>query len=62
MKEIKVDLLERKLAQYEQKWVNNVSRMEDISHPKQLLDYRPIARRRRRRRRRRPGLPLKRQS
>jgi hypothetical protein len=29
-----------------QKWLNNVSRMEDFKYPKELLSYRPIRRRR----------------
>jgi len=43
--------LEKKLAEYKQKWLNNVSRLEDIRYLEQLLDYRPI--------RRRPGRLLK---
>jgi hypothetical protein len=31
--------VKKKLAQYKQKWLNNVRRMEDIRYPKQLLDY-----------------------
>jgi hypothetical protein len=31
----------KKLAKYKQKWLNRVSRMEDIRYPKQLLKYRP---------------------
>jgi hypothetical protein len=50
LEEFKVNPAE-KLAQYKQKWLNHVSRMEDIRYPKQLLDYRPIGRRRRRPRR-----------
>jgi hypothetical protein len=38
--EIKVDTVEKKLAQYKHKWLNVVSRMEDIGYPKRLLDYR----------------------
>jgi len=49
---IRYSLLDRKLAQYKQKWLILVSRMEDIRYPKQLPDYPPIGRRRRRRRRR----------
>jgi len=41
-----------KLAQYKQKCLNGVNRMEDINYTKQLLDYRPIGRRRH-------GWPLK---
>jgi hypothetical protein len=58
--EFKADLVEKKLAQYSRKWVNQVSRTEDIIYAKQFLYYRPIGSRRRRRRRRRPGRPLKR--
>jgi hypothetical protein len=32
-------------AQYKQKLLNHVSRMEDIRYPEQLLDYQPIGRR-----------------
>jgi hypothetical protein len=39
LKELKVDPAEKKLAQYKQKWLNNVSRLEDVRHPKQLLNY-----------------------
>jgi len=45
--------VEKIVAQYKQKWLNHVSRMEDIRHPIQLLDYWPM-------RRQRPGWPLKR--
>jgi hypothetical protein len=48
--ELKVDPVQKKLAQYKLKWLNRVSRMEDIRYPKQLLDYGPL---------RRPGRPLK---
>jgi len=58
LKKLQVDPLEKRLAQYK-KWLNDISRMEDIRYPKQLLDYRPIGRRRRRRRRRN-GRSLKR--
>jgi hypothetical protein len=51
--DLKVDPAEKKLALYKQKLLNHVSRMEDITYHKQLLDYRPI--------RRRPVRPLKRQ-
>jgi len=44
LQELKVDSAEKKLAQCTQKWLNHVSRMEDIRYPKQLLDYRPIGR------------------
>jgi hypothetical protein len=43
--ELRVDPVERKFTQYKQKWLNNVSRMEDVRYTKQLLDYRPIGRR-----------------
>jgi hypothetical protein len=36
--ELKVDLLEKKLAQYKQKIIN-VSRMDDFRYLKQLPDY-----------------------
>jgi len=48
--ELKVDPLEKKLAQCKQKCLNHVSRIQDIRYPKNLLDYRPIGRR--------PGRPL----
>jgi hypothetical protein len=38
--ELKVDLDEKKLAQYRREWLSRISRMEDISNPKQLLDFR----------------------
>jgi hypothetical protein len=44
LEEIKVDPVEKELAQYKQKWLNHISRMEDIRHPKQLLDYQSIGR------------------
>jgi hypothetical protein len=34
--ELKVDPVEKKLAQYKQKWLNRDSRLEDIRYPKQL--------------------------
>jgi len=37
--ELKTDPVERKLAQHEQKWLNQVGRMEDINCPKQDLVY-----------------------
>jgi len=46
--------VERKLAQYKQKWLNHVSRMEDIRYPEQVLDCRHVGRSIN------PGLPLKR--
>jgi len=36
--------VEQKLAQYKQKYLNHICRMEDIRYPKQLLDYRSIGR------------------
>jgi hypothetical protein len=43
LEELKDDPVENKLAQYKQKLLNHVSRMEDITYTKQL-DYRPIGR------------------
>jgi len=40
--EIKMYLVEKKLAQRKQKWWNRVSRVEDIIYPKQIINYRPI--------------------
>jgi hypothetical protein len=51
--EIKADPVKCKSAQYKQKRLDHVSKMEDIRYPEKLLDYRPI-------KRRRPGRPLKR--
>jgi hypothetical protein len=34
LEEIKVDPVDKKLAQYEQKWVNYVGRFENITYPK----------------------------
>jgi len=51
-KDLKVQPVADKLAQYDKKLLNYVSRMEDIRYPAQLPHYRPI--------RRRPGRPLKR--
>jgi hypothetical protein len=39
LEELKMDPIKKKLAQYKQKLLNHVSRMEDIRYPKQLLDY-----------------------
>jgi hypothetical protein len=38
LEEHEMDSVEKKLAQCEQKWLNHVSRMEDIRYPKHLLD------------------------
>jgi len=43
--QLEVHPVKKKLAQYKRKWLNLVSRMEDIRYPKQILDYRPIGRR-----------------
>jgi hypothetical protein len=37
LEELKVDPIEKKLAQYKQKWLNHVRRMKDIRYPKQLF-------------------------
>jgi len=37
LEELKVDSVEKKLAQYKQKWLNHDSRIEDSRHPKQLV-------------------------
>jgi hypothetical protein len=50
---IKVEPVDRKLAQYKQKRLNQVSRMEDVRYPKHFLVCQPVGRRRR-------GRPLKR--
>jgi hypothetical protein len=50
LEEAEVEPVEKKLAQYKQKWLNHVSRMEDSRYTKQLLDYRPVGTRR-------PGQP-----
>jgi hypothetical protein len=34
LQELKVDLVEKELAKYKQKWINHVGRMEDIRHKK----------------------------
>jgi hypothetical protein len=39
LEKLNVDTDEEKSAQYEQKWLNLVTRMEDIRYPKQLLGY-----------------------
>jgi len=46
---LKVYPSKNKLSQYKQKWLNHVSRMENIRCLKQLLDFQPV---------RRPGQPL----
>jgi predicted RecB family nuclease len=51
--EFKVNTVEQKSAQYKQKLLNHVSRMQDIRYLKQMLEYRPIERK--------PERPLKRQ-
>jgi len=38
VREIKVDSVQKKLAQRKKKWANNISRIEDIRYPEQLLD------------------------
>jgi hypothetical protein len=42
LEDIKVVPVEKKLAQYEQEWLNHTSRMEDIGYPKQLIQSRRI--------------------
>jgi hypothetical protein len=37
LKELKEDPVEKKLEKYKEKWLNYVSRMEDIRYPKQLI-------------------------
>jgi hypothetical protein len=65
LEELKVDPVEKKLAQYKQKWLNHVSRTEDIRYPEQFLNNRPIVRypeqflNNRSIERRRPGRQLK---
>jgi hypothetical protein len=53
LEEIKADPVEMKLGPYKQELLNYISRIEGLSYPKQILDYRSIGRRR-------PGRPLKR--
>jgi len=50
--ELKVDEVEKKVAQYKEMRLNHVSRMEGIRYPRRLLDYRPMGTR--------PGRLLKR--
>jgi hypothetical protein len=38
------DKVEKERPQDKRKWINHVSRVEDIRYPKQILDYRPIDR------------------
>jgi hypothetical protein len=52
-KNLKVDPVGKKLAQYKQKWLNHVNMTEDIGLREQLLACRPVGRRR-------PGRLLKR--
>jgi len=47
-----VDPVETKLAQYKEKCLNHVNRIQDICHSKQLPDFRPVQAR--------PGRPIKR--
>jgi len=54
LEELRVDPVGNKSAQFKQKWLQHVSRLEDIRYPEQLLDYRRIGRR--------PGRQLKRQT
>jgi len=42
--ELKVNSVEKKLAQYKQKWLYHISRMEDIRYSTHQLDYRHICR------------------
>jgi ABC-type ATPase involved in cell division len=42
LEELKVDSVEKKLAQYKQKCFNHICSMEDIGYPVQLLNYRSI--------------------
>jgi len=36
-KELEVVPVKNKLAKFKQKWLNNVNRIKDIRHPKQIL-------------------------
>jgi hypothetical protein len=40
--ELNTEPVKKRFAQYEQKLLNNVSRMDGIRHPKQLHDYQPV--------------------
>jgi hypothetical protein len=53
LEQLRIDPVEKNLALCKQKWLNHVSRMGGIRHPRQLLDYLPVGRRR-------PVRPLKR--
>jgi hypothetical protein len=44
LEEFEVYPIEWKLAQYKQKWLNHISRMEDIIYPKQIPDCPPAGR------------------
>jgi hypothetical protein len=45
LEELKVDSVEKKLARYKQKWLNHVSKIDDIRYSKRRLStYRPIER------------------
>jgi len=46
LEELKVDPVWNKLAQGKRKWLNHVSRMDDIRYPQQFLDYWSAGRRR----------------
>jgi hypothetical protein len=39
LEELKVDPVKKKLAQYKQKRLNHISRMENTGYPKRLTDY-----------------------
>jgi hypothetical protein len=39
LEETKIDAIEKKLAHYKHKWLNNFCRTEVIRYPKQQLDY-----------------------
>jgi len=45
LEDLEGDPIEKKLVQYKIKMLNHVSRMKDIEYSKQLLHYRPVARR-----------------
>jgi len=52
LEDLKANPVEKMLGQYKQKWLNHISRMEEIRCSKQLHGYWPI--------RRRSGKPLER--